>query len=481
MTYARPDALVSTEWLAGHLDRARRAHRRRLVLPAGAEARSEGGVRQAAHSRRGVFRHRRDRRQDQPAAAHAALARAVRGARSALGIGNGNKIVVYDTTPMTGACRVWWMFRAMGHKDVAILDGGLPKWMAEGRAVTDAATVPRGKPFTPHFDKTLVRSIDDVKSLLGNKKEQVVDARAANRFRGEVPEARADLRIGHMPGAFNLPYNDLIDPRTGTMRPDAETQGRDRRVRHRSVEEGDGELRLRRHRLRRGARPLSHGRAGRRDLRRLVDRMGRTCRHADRHRSLIFRAPSAAARRRPAHDHDHLSRDRAARLDAARHGAAIAEIDVAPVIAPTVRVLSRSLRPGRPALAVVRAPRAHRPGAGLAYSRRPTHELHVARHAGELVGYFELLAGEIVFFGLDARLYRPAHRPVAARPRDRARFCAGASPADPQHQHPRSSARPRHLSQGGISYRSAGDEGCSRPADPLAGRVSLAADVTAVP
>ena len=136
-----------------------------------------------------------------------------------LGLGDGNKIIVYDTTPMTGACRVWWMFRAMGHKDVAVLDGGLPKWMAEGRPVTDDPTPPRERHFTARLDNTLVRSIDDVKGLLDSKREQVVDARAAARFRGEAPEPRAGLRRGHMPGAFNLPYNDLLDPKTDTMLP----------------------------------------------------------------------------------------------------------------------------------------------------------------------------------------------------------------------------------------------------------------------
>ena len=136
-----------------------------------------------------------------------------------LGLGDGNKIVVYDTTPMLGATRVWWMFRAMGHKDVAVLDGGLPKWMSEGRPVTDDPTPPRERHFTARIDNTLVRSVDDVKALVDSKREQIVDARAANRFRGEVPEPRPGLRAGHMPGAFNLPYNELLDPQTGTMLP----------------------------------------------------------------------------------------------------------------------------------------------------------------------------------------------------------------------------------------------------------------------
>ena len=136
-----------------------------------------------------------------------------------LGLGDGNKIVVYDTTPMLGATRVWWMFRAMGHKDVAVLDGGLPKWMSEGHPVTDDPTPPRERHFTARIDNTLVRSVDDVKALVDSKREQIVDARAANRFRGEAPEPRAGLRGGHMPGAFNLPYNELLDPKTGTMLP----------------------------------------------------------------------------------------------------------------------------------------------------------------------------------------------------------------------------------------------------------------------
>src|SRR5882757_7662908 len=219
MTYARPDALVSTEWLASHLDAPDiRIVAGSFLLPA--PKRDPKGEFVNQHIPGAVFFDI-----DEIADTTSPLPHMLPSAEKfssrvrKLGLGDGNKIVVYDTTPMTGACRVWWMFRAMGYKDVAILDGGLPKWMAEGRAVTDAATVPRAKPFTPHFDKTLVRSIDDVKSLLSSKVEQVVDARAANRFRGEVPEARAGLRVGHMPGAFNLPYNELIDPKTGTMLP----------------------------------------------------------------------------------------------------------------------------------------------------------------------------------------------------------------------------------------------------------------------
>jgi thiosulfate/3-mercaptopyruvate sulfurtransferase len=219
MTYARPDALVGTDWLASHLT----APDVRIVdasfyLPA---QKRDPKAEFAKQHIPGAMYFDIDEIADKSNPLPHMLPSPAQFAANvgALGIGDGNRIIVYDTTPMTGACRVWWMFRAMGYRNVAVLDGGLPKWMAEGRPVTDARTAPRAGTFTPHFDKGLVRSIDDVKSLLSSKTEQVVDARAANRFRGEVPEARPGLRIGHMPGAFNLPYNELIDPRTGTMLP----------------------------------------------------------------------------------------------------------------------------------------------------------------------------------------------------------------------------------------------------------------------
>src|SRR5260370_7735901 len=89
-----------------------------------------------------------------------------------LGLGDGNKIVVYDTTPMLGATRVWWMFRAMGHKDVAVLDGGLPKWMKESHPVTDDPTPPRDRHFPAPIDNTLVRSVAAVKPLVATKPQQ---------------------------------------------------------------------------------------------------------------------------------------------------------------------------------------------------------------------------------------------------------------------------------------------------------------------
>jgi thiosulfate/3-mercaptopyruvate sulfurtransferase len=219
MTYAKPDALVSTEWLADHLE----APDIRIVdgsfyLPA--QKRNPRAEYENQHIPGAVFFDIDEIADTSSSLPHMLPSPEKFSARvRKLGLGDGNKIVIYDTTPMTGAARVWWMFRAMGHKDVSILDGGLPKWMTEGRPVTDDPPLPRNRHFTARLDNTMVRSLDDVKKLIETKREQIVDARAAARFRGEAPEPRPGLRSGHMPGALNLPYNDLIDPRTGTMLP----------------------------------------------------------------------------------------------------------------------------------------------------------------------------------------------------------------------------------------------------------------------
>src|SRR5206468_5759404 len=197
MDYARPDALVSTEWLAKRLD----APDIRIVdgsfyLPAQKREPKNEFLHQ--HIPGAVFFDIDEIADTSSPLPHMLPSAEKFSARvRKLGLGDGNKIIVYDTTPMTGACRVWWMFRAMGHKDVAVLDGGLPKWMAEGHPVTDDPTPPRERHFTARLDNTLVRSIDDVRELIDSKREQIVDARAAGRFRGETPEPRAGLRSGH--------------------------------------------------------------------------------------------------------------------------------------------------------------------------------------------------------------------------------------------------------------------------------------------
>jgi len=128
-----------------------------------------------------------------------------------LGIGDGLTIVVYDGLGLYGAARVWWTFRVFGVKEVFILDGGFPKWKAEGRAIEFGEVKRLPRHFTARMDHGAVAAVSDVKAALTSKAAQVVDARSAERFHGQAPEPRAGLRSGHMPGALNLPYQQLLE------------------------------------------------------------------------------------------------------------------------------------------------------------------------------------------------------------------------------------------------------------------------------
>jgi thiosulfate/3-mercaptopyruvate sulfurtransferase len=138
-----------------------------------------------------------------------------------LGLGDGNRMVIYDTLGLFSAARVWWMFRVMGHEDVAVLDGGLPKWRAEGRPVDDTPPVPRERHFTPRPNRTLVRDVNQMMSNLGHGAEQVVDARGRPRFLAQEPEPRPGVRGGHIPGSANVPYSSLLRD-DGTMKSEEE-------------------------------------------------------------------------------------------------------------------------------------------------------------------------------------------------------------------------------------------------------------------
>lgn len=139
-----------------------------------------------------------------------------------LGIGDGNRVVVYDNNSYMASARLWWQLRVFGHEDVVVLDGGLAKWQAEGRPVTDEPPRQRERHFTARLNSFLVRDLDQMRGLIADRDTQVVDARAAARFKGEAPEPRAGLRAGHMPGALNLPYTMLIDANSGTLLPEHE-------------------------------------------------------------------------------------------------------------------------------------------------------------------------------------------------------------------------------------------------------------------
>jgi thiosulfate/3-mercaptopyruvate sulfurtransferase len=129
----------------------------------------------------------------------------------ALGIADTDTIVVYDGVGLGGAPRVWWTFRIFGAKNVFILDGGLPKWKAEGRPLQSGAVARAPRTFAAKPDFAVVAGVADVQRALAQKSAQVVDARPADRFRGEAPEPRPGLRSGHMPGARNVPSTALVE------------------------------------------------------------------------------------------------------------------------------------------------------------------------------------------------------------------------------------------------------------------------------
>lgn len=217
--YVHAEALVSTEWLAGRLN-----HPDLRIIDATyhlpnikRDARAEYA---AAHIPGAVFFDVdaiADRSTSLPhmLPAPAAFASAV----GALGIGDTTFVVAYDSYGLMSAARVWWMFRTFGYDRVAVLDGGLPKWKAEGRPLDNKPVVTAPRTFTPHFRPRVLRRKSDLVENLKTKAEQVLDARSAGRFHGTDPEPRPGLRSGHIPGSINVPYNSLLDPKTQTVLP----------------------------------------------------------------------------------------------------------------------------------------------------------------------------------------------------------------------------------------------------------------------
>jgi thiosulfate/3-mercaptopyruvate sulfurtransferase len=128
-----------------------------------------------------------------------------------LGLGDGMHIVVYDAHGLFAAARAWWTLRAFGVSDVRILEGGLPKWISEGRPLEEGAAERQPRQFSSRLDRGVVASLADVRAALASGAAQVVDARPAERFRGEAPEPRPGLKSGHMPGSLNLPYVEVVE------------------------------------------------------------------------------------------------------------------------------------------------------------------------------------------------------------------------------------------------------------------------------
>ena len=129
----------------------------------------------------------------------------------ALGLGDGMRVIVYDSVGLFSAPRLWWTLKAFGVEEVAILAGGLPAWIAAGYPLETGPAQPAPARFTPRFDPTLVADAERVRAALADGEAQVVDARSAERFQGAAPEPRPGLRSGHMPGAHNLPFQNVVE------------------------------------------------------------------------------------------------------------------------------------------------------------------------------------------------------------------------------------------------------------------------------
>jgi thiosulfate/3-mercaptopyruvate sulfurtransferase len=138
----------------------------------------------------------------------------------AMGVGDGHQVVVYDGAGLFSAARVWWLFRLMGQKNIAVLDGGLPKWTAEGREVTDDKPLIRDRHMTVSRQNQMVHDVTQVARAAKLGDYQIIDARAAARFTGEAEEPRPGMRSGHIPGSRNVPYGEVLNPNQ-TMKDEA--------------------------------------------------------------------------------------------------------------------------------------------------------------------------------------------------------------------------------------------------------------------
>ena len=222
MTYTNPGALVETNWLAEHLnDPDVRVLDSTTHLPnAGRNAKEEFP---GQHIPGAIFFDVDDiSNHDDPLPHMLPQAGQFAAQVAALGISNNDHIVIYDLHGINSAPRAWWMFRIFGHKNVSILNGGLPKWLAEGNAVSNLPKAPKPGQYAATFNANLVRSVEDVLANIESHQAQVLDARAAGRFTAEVPEPREGMRSGHMPGALSTPFTDLVNPGNKTMRSAAE-------------------------------------------------------------------------------------------------------------------------------------------------------------------------------------------------------------------------------------------------------------------
>ncbi|WP_319825545.1 3-mercaptopyruvate sulfurtransferase [Thalassovita sp.] len=212
-----PKTLVSTDWLDAHLkDPDLRILDASMFLPGvGRDAKAEYDAKHIPNARFFDIDEISDQRSDLPHMVPPVEKFMSR--LRAMGVGDGHQVVVYDSQGIYSAARVWWLFRLMGQNDVAVLDGGLPKWLAEEREIEDMPPIVRDRHMTVRRQNHLVKDVTQVSAASKLGDYAIVDARSAERFRGEVEEPRAGLRKGHIPGSRNVPFTDLLNA-DGTMK-----------------------------------------------------------------------------------------------------------------------------------------------------------------------------------------------------------------------------------------------------------------------
>jgi thiosulfate/3-mercaptopyruvate sulfurtransferase len=225
MPYAHPEALVSTEWLAAHLDDPQvrvldASYKQPGIAPTAREDYQRGHIPGA------VFFDIDDVAEPGTSLPHMIPSPELF-ARKMMerGIGDGDFVVVYDTVGLSSAGRAWWMLRLYGHDTVALLDGGLPKWQAEERRLDTTGPAIPPRHFAARFNPALVRDKQAIRANIAGRAEQVVDARAAGRFDGTVAETWPGRRRGHIPGSLNLPFDLVTDPQTKQLKSAEELRG----------------------------------------------------------------------------------------------------------------------------------------------------------------------------------------------------------------------------------------------------------------
>ncbi|MCB2114838.1 MAG: 3-mercaptopyruvate sulfurtransferase [Rhodobacteraceae bacterium] len=217
MAHDDPKTLVSTDWLDAHLKNPDlRVIDASWYMPgSGRDAKAEYAEAHIPGARFFDIDEISDQRSDLPHMAPPPEKFVSR--MRAMGIGDGHQIVVYDGAGLFSSPRVWWTFKLMGKQDVAVLDGGLPKWRAEGRAIEDMPPVLRDRHITVSRQAHLVRDVTQVAAASKLGDHEILDARSAGRFAGTEPEPRPGLRQGHIPGARSVPFGSLLNA-DGTMK-----------------------------------------------------------------------------------------------------------------------------------------------------------------------------------------------------------------------------------------------------------------------